>query len=319
MRVLVTGASGFIGRAVVAELTSDSTHQIRAAVRRQVPDIPPDVEFALVDLAPGTDWSEAVSGIDVIVHTAARVHVVHEVSSDPLAAFRRVNVDGTLAVARQAARAGVRRFIFLSSIKVNGEETAPGMPFTAGDTATPVDAYGISKLEAELGLREIAATTAMEVVIIRPSLVYGPGVKANFLAMMCWLHKGVPMPLEEIHNQRSFVALDNLVSLISLCITHPAAANQVVLAADGEDLSTTEVLKRLGAALGKPARLFAVPAAVLRGVLALVGMRRVSQRLCGSLQVDISGTRELLGWSPIVTVDEALRETARHFLSTVQR
>jgi UDP-N-acetyl-alpha-D-quinovosamine dehydrogenase len=319
MRVLVTGASGFIGRAVVAQLTSDSTHQIRAAFRRRVTNIPPDVEFVLVDLAPGTDWSEAVSGIDVIVHTAARVHVVHEVTSDPLAAFRRINVDGTLTMARQAARAGVRRFIFLSSIKVNGEETVPGKPFRAGDTATPIDAYGISKLEAELGLTEIAATTTMEVVIIRPSLVYGPGVKANFLAMMCWLHKGLPMPLEGIHNQRSFIALDNLVSLILLCITHPAAANHVLLAADGEDLSTSELLKRLGLALGKPARLFAVPVAALRGVLTLVGMRRVSQRLCGSLQVDISGTRELLGWAPFVTVDEGLRATARHFLSTVQR
>jgi nucleoside-diphosphate-sugar epimerase len=319
MRVLVTGASGFIGRAVVAQLTSDSTHQIRAASRRQVPDIPPDVEFVLVDLAPGTDWSEAVSGIDVIIHTAARVHVVHEVSSDPLAAYRHVNVDGTVAVARQAARAGVRRFIFLSSIKVNGEETAPGMPFRAGDAATPVDAYGISKLEAELRLREIAVTTTMEIVIIRPALVYGPGVKANFLAMMRWLHKGLPVPLEGIHNQRSFIALDNLVSLILLCIAHPAAANQVLLAADGEDLSTSELLKRLGVALGKPARLFSVPAAALRGVLTLVGMRRVSQRLCRSLQVDISGTRELLGWSPLMTVDEGLRATARHFLSTVQR
>jgi nucleoside-diphosphate-sugar epimerase len=237
-----------------------------------------------------------------------------DTSSDPLVEFRKVNLDGTLALARQASAAGVRRFIFISSIKVNGEGTAPTQPYKAGDDSAPLDPYGVSKLEAEQGLRALATDTGMEVVIIRPVLVYGPGVKANFLNMMRWLHKGVPLPFGAIHNRRSLVALDNLVDLIVTCIDHPAAANQTFLVSDGEDLSTTELLRRMGTALGKPARLLPVPSWLLETGAAMLGKQALSQRLCGSLQVDISKTRELLNWTPPVSVDEALRKTAKHFL-----
>lgn len=184
-------------------------------------------------------------GHGVVIHSAARVHVMDEQSADPLAEFRKMNVDGTLNLARQAAAAGVRRFIFISSIKVNGEGTVLGKPYTAMDTPSPQDPYGISKMEAEQGLRQIAQDTGMEVVIIRPVLVYGPGVKANFRSMVNWMNKGVPLPLGSIYNKRSMVALDNLVDLVVTCIDHPAAANQTFLESDGEDLSTTEMLRRI--------------------------------------------------------------------------
>lgn len=270
---------------------------------------------AVGDIDPHTDWRGALAGVDCVVHLAARVHVMHERAADPLAEFRKVNVDGSLALARQAVAAGVRRFIFVSSIKVNGEGTAPGRPFAADDALAPADAYGISKLEAERSLLALAAEAGMQMVIIRPVLVYGPGVKANFRSMMSWLSKGVPLPLGAIHNRRSLVALDNLVDLILTCMNHLAAAGQVFLVSDGEDLSTTELLRRMGAALGRPARLLPVPAAWLDGAARLLGKGAVAQRLCGSLQVDIEKTRRLLDWTPPVTVDAALRETARHFLA----
>lgn len=239
---------------------------------------------------------------------------MHDTSSDPLAEFRKVNVEGTLSLARQAAAAGVRRFIFISSIKVNGEGTPVNVPYLADAQARPADPYGISKMEAEQGLHALAIETGMEVVIIRPVLIYGPEVKANFLSMMRWLHKGVPLPFGAIHNRRSLVALDNLVDLIVTCIDHPAAANQTFLVSDGEDLSTSELLRRMGAALGKPARLLPVPSWLLEAGAAMLGKKALSQRLCGSLQVDIGKARELLNWTPPVSVDEALHKTARHFL-----
>jgi UDP-glucose 4-epimerase len=238
---------------------------------------------------------------------------MNDTESDPLSAFRTVNVEGTLNLARQAAAAGVQRFIFISSIKVNGEGTTPGSAFTADDEPAPADPYGVSKMEAEQGLRELAAQTSMDVVIIRPVLVYGPGVKANFLNMMRWLDKGIPLPFGAIYNSRSLVALDNLVDLVLTCIEHPAAANQTFLVSDGDDLSTTELLSKMAKALNKPARLIPVPSWMLQGGAALLGKKGLSQRLCGSLQVDIAKTRNLLGWVPPVSVDAALAATARHF------
>ena len=271
------------------------------------------LKVKLGDLAPSTDWADALDGVTCTVHCAARVHVMQDASRDPLQAYRNVNVQGTLNLARQAASAGAVRFVFISSIKVNGEATTPGQSFSADDVPAPLDPYGISKMEAEHGLREIADETGMEVVIIRPPLVYGPGVKANFLAMMRWLSRGIPLPLGAIDNRRSLVALDNLVDLIVTCIDHPAAANQTFLVSDGEDLSTTDLLRRMGRALGKPARLLPVPPALLKAGAALVGKPELAQRLCGSLQVDISKTRELLGWTPPITVDEGLRRAAEGF------
>jgi len=235
-------------------------------------------------------------------------------SSDPLTEYRKINLEGTLNLARQAAKAGVKRFIFVSSIKVNGEGTEPGKPYTTESLAAPGDPYGVSKMEAEQGLQTLAKQTGMEVVIIRPVLVYGPGVQANFLNMMNWLHKGVPMPFGAIHNQRSLVALDNLVDLIMTCSEHPAAANQVFLVSDGEDLSTSDLLRRMGAALNRPARLLPIPGWILESGANLLGKQALAQRLCGSLQVDIRKTRELLDWTPPVSVDEALRKTAEYFL-----
>ena len=235
---------------------------------------------------------------------------MHESASDPLSEFRKVNVESTLHLARIAASASVKRFIFISSIKVNGEQTQPGQPFRATDTPSPQDPYGISKMEAEIGLRAIARETGMEVVIIRPPLVYGPGVKANFASMVKWLQRGVPLPLGAIHNRRSLVALDNLVDLIVTCIHHPAAANQTFMVSDGEDVSTTELLQRMGDALGKPARLLPVPQSVLEWGARLAGKPELAQRLFSSLQVDIDATRQILGWAAPVSLEQGLLQVA---------
>jgi len=243
------------------------------------------------------------------VHCAARVHVMADTAANPLAEFRRVNVQGTLNLARQAAAAGVRRFAFVSSIGVNGAETF-GLPFSAQDVAAPHSPYAVSKYEAELGLQALAAETGMEVVIIRPPLVYGLGAPGNFGSLIRWLRRGVPLPLGAIHNQRSLVSLDNLVDLIVTCLTHPAAINQTFLVSDGEDVSTTELLRRMGQALGRPARLVPVPVSWLKLAAKLVGKPDVAQRLCGSLQVDIEKTRRLLGWTPPLSLDQGLKRAA---------
>lgn len=314
MRILLAGASGFVGRGLVP-LLLNQRHEVSAAVRKMTADLDSRVTQGLIDgLSAEQVWQPLLMGQEVVIHLAARVHVMSDNSSDPLAEYRKVNVEGTLKLARQAVDAGVKRFIFISSVKVNGEGTALGAPYRADTQAAPSDPYGVSKMEAEQGLRALAAETSMEVVIIRPVLVYGPGVQANVLSMMRWLHKGVPLPFGAIHNRRSLVALDNLVDLIMTCIAHPAAANQTFLVSDGEDLSTTMLLCRMGAALGKPARLLPIPSWMLETGATMLGKQALAQRLCGSLQVDISKTRELLGWTPPVTVDEALNKTAKHFL-----
>jgi nucleoside-diphosphate-sugar epimerase len=239
---------------------------------------------------------------------------------DPLIEFRRVNVEGTLHLARQAAAAGVRRFVFISSVKVNGEETAVGCPYRADDIPAPADPYGISKLEAEQGLFKLASEAGMEAVVIHPVLIYAPGVKANFLSMMRWLDKGTPLPLGGMKgNRRSLRALDNLTDLIVTCLRHPAAAGEVFLASDGEDLSSTVLLQRTAGALGKPARLVPVPAALLRLAATALGKKNVAQRLCGSLQVDIAKNRELLGWTPPVNTNTALKKTAEAYQASSRK
>jgi nucleoside-diphosphate-sugar epimerase len=232
---------------------------------------------------------------------------MHDTEADPLTAFHAVNVDGTLNLARQAAAAGVKRFVFISSVKVNGEFTLSGRAFNEVDTANPQDAYGQSKHEAEQGLRQLSADTGMEVVIIRPPLVYGPQVKANFAALIRAVQRGWPLPLGAVHNQRSLVALDNLVDLIITCITHPLAANQTFLVSDGEDLSTPDLIRQMARAMNRPARLLPAPVWALKGGALLLGKGDAVQRLCGNLQVDISKARTLLGWNPPISVDEGLR------------
>ncbi|MHB2051690.1 UDP-glucose 4-epimerase family protein [Pseudomonas sp. VEM90] len=312
-RVFLTGASGFVGSAVLQRLLADGM-PIVATIRRNSTSLPPAVEAVPFDsFEEACQWGEALLGCDTVIHCAARVHVMNDTEADPLAAFRKINVQGTMSLARQAVAAGVKRFVYISSIKVNGEETALGQPYTAHDRPQPQDPYGISKMEAEAELWALAKASGLEVVIIRPVLVYGPGVKANFQAMMRWLSKGVPLPFGAIDNRRSLVALDNLVDLIAICIEHPAAANQVFLVSDGEDLSTTALLRRMAQALGAPARLLPVPGWLLSGGANLLGRTALSKRLCGSLQVDIEKTRKVLGWQPPVSVDAALRATAQHF------
>lgn len=310
MTILVTGANGFVGSALCARLLRDGA-AVRAAVRSQPDGVG---AIAIGSISSETDWTAALRSVDQVVHLAARVHVFNDKSTDPLAEFRQVNVEGTANLAHQAAAAGVRRFVYLSSIKVNGEFTQEGHTFTADDAPAPEDPYGVSKHEAEQALRQIAADTGIEVVIIRPPLVYGPGVKANFESMMRWLAWGVPLPLATVtQNRRSLVALDNLVDLIVTCLSHPAAANQTFLVSDCEDLSTADLLKRMGAALGYPARLFRLHPGLLKLGAALVRKPGIYQRLSGSLQLDIAKTGQLLGWSPLVSVDEGLRRAAESF------
>ena len=251
--------------------------------------------------------SAEMADVATVIHLAARVHVMHDTASDPLAAFREVNLDATLELASQAAAAGARRFVFVSSVKVNGEATAPGRAVTERDVPAPQDAYAISKWEAEQGLRQIAASTGMEVVIIRPPLVYGPGVKANFAALMRAVQRGMPLPLGAVQNLRSLVGLDNLVDFIITCARHPAAANQTFLVSDGADISTPDLVRAIARASGRPARLLSVPVGLLASLAALLGKRAAVDRLCSSLQLDISKARGLLQWAPPVTLDEGLR------------
>lgn len=313
-KVLITGSTGFIGSALVDRIRGRQFKQVVALTREPATVFPCDV--LVMYASKKIDASKLVlQGIDSIVHCAARVHIMNDTSSDPLADFRDVNVKFTLDLARRAAASGVRRFVFISSVKVNGEETLPSTAFKSDDAPAPLDPYGQSKLEAEEGLRHIAFESGIEVVIIRPVLVYGPGVKANFLNMMQLLNKGVPLPLGAIFNKRSLVSLSNLIDLIITCIDHPDAANQTFMVSDGEDVSTTELLQRMAKALNRPARLIPVPTAVLKAGALLLGRRDVARRLTSSLQVNIDKTRSLLGWSPIESLDEGLLKVARSFIA----
>ncbi|MFA7665324.1 MAG: NAD-dependent epimerase/dehydratase family protein [Burkholderiaceae bacterium] len=295
---LVTGATGFVGTALVRRLAADGW-QLRAVSRANGP---------VLDAT--ADWREWVAGCDVVVHTAARVHVMREQARDPLAEFRAVNRDGTLALAGQAARAGVRRFVFVSSAKVHGERSLPGRPLRADDPLAPADPYAVSKAEAETGLRALAADTAMRISIVRPPLVYGPGVGGNFATMLRWLERGLPLPLAAVDNRRSLLALDNLVDLLATCAADRAEVDRSLLASDGEDLSTPELLRRMAAQLGRRARLFAMPEPLLRAAAAAVGRRAVAMRLLDSLQLDAEPTRAALGWQPPLSVDAALAAVA---------
>ena len=309
--ILITGATGFVGKALVQRLLADDeSRRLLVAVRSGGQRWPVQVRPIVTgDLSSSTDWSGVLKGVAVVLHSAARVHVMEDTEAGSLTAFRAVNVDGTLNLAHQAAMTGVKRFVFISSVKVNGESTELGRAFTEADVPNPQDAYGQSKHEAEQGLRQISADTDMEVVIIRPPLVYGPGVKANFAALMRAVQRGWPLPLGVVHNQRSLVALDNLVDFIVTCITHPQAANQTFLVSDGQDLSTTALVRGMAQAAGVPVRLLPVPVWALRAGASLLGKGDMVQRLSDNLQVNILKARNLLGWVPPVYVEEALRRT----------
>lgn len=321
--ILVTGANGFVGTALLAQLARRGMDARGAVRRRAQPAHAPDFgadrgpdfvpELAEVGaLGATTDWRAALHGCRAVVHLAARVHVMDEQVGDPLQAYREVNVDATVRLATQAVEAGVQRFVFVSSIKVNGEATS-GAPFRPDDAPGASDPYGQSKLEAEQALLALARRTGLEVVIIRPPLVYGPGVKANFLNLIKLVQLGLPLPLGRISNARSMVALDNLVDLLILCCQHAAAPGEVFLVSDGADLSTTELVRMIARALGKPARLMPVPAGLLGAAAALLGKRSVAERLVGSLQVDIAKTQSRLEWQPVVNSQAAIDATVRFF------
>ena len=308
LNVLITGASGFVGQRLVKALKQQDVYVV--GVGRELIRSEADIFYAVPDFTANKTWQKPLKDCAVVVHLAARVHVMHEKVINPLTEFRLVNVEGTLRLAQEAANAGVKRFIFISSIKVNGEFTEIDKPFTAQDAANPQDAYAISKYEAEQGLLLIAQQTGMDVVIIRTPLIYGAGVKANFASMFKAVKREIPMPLGAIHNKRSFVYVGNLVSLIESCINHPAAKNQIFLVSDGHDLSTTELLQACATALGVRSRLLAVPQNLIKGCAAILGKQSVAQRLCGNLQVDISKTYTLLNWKPPITVADGLKATA---------
>ena len=312
--LLVTGATGFVGQALIKHLVNTGDHKVRAYSRSTYKATTNAVEYMPIDdISNETDWHKALKDVDTIIHTAARVHVMVDTSIDPLADFRKVNTDGTLNLARQAAETGVRRFIFLSSIKVNGEETSLGEAFTEADENIPDDHYALSKLEAEQGLLVLAKDTPMEVVIIRPPLVYGPGVKGNFATMVNLIRKELPLPFGAVNNMRSLLALDNLVDFIALCVDldkTSEAANQVFLVSDTEDVSTTELLTKIANAYSVRARLIPVPVGLMKLVAKLLGKSDISDRLFGNLQVDNSKARNLLGWEPVVTMEEQLQKMA---------
>lgn len=305
LSVLVTGANGFVGHSVCADLRRNG-YLVTGAVRGKA--ISADTVQGPT-LAADSDWSTLLAGKDLVVHTAARVHVMNETEVDPLLAFRAVNVAGTLTLARQAASAGVKRFVFISSIKVNGEMTLPDQPFTETVFSPPTDPYGLSKYEAELALQELAAQTGMEVVIVRPPLIYGSGVKANFARMVKWVRAGIPLPLAKVDNRRSLLGMDNLCDFIRCVLTHPAAANQVFLISDGEDVSTSTLLRLIGEAAGRPARLFAVPSCLLSWGMRCPGLGMQLQRLCGSLQLDTRKAKDLLHWSAPYSLRSGLEQT----------
>lgn len=309
--ILVTGSNGFVGRAVCATLRARGIAQ-RGAVRR---DAGPD-QVAVGDLNAATDWRAALAGCDTVIHLAARVHVMDDRDSDPLRSYRAVNVEASMALARQAHAAGVKRLVFVSSIKVNGEATG-AVPFRAADRPGPCDPYGQSKLEAETALLQYGRESGLEVVVVRPPLVYGPGVKANFNSLLRLVKLGLPLPFGSVGNARSMVALDNLVDLLIVCARHPAAPGQVFLVSDGVDLSIGQLVALIAKAMGKKVWLVPLPVALMRGAAALLGKGAVVDRLFGSLQVDIGPTRATLGWQPAVTPDSAIGSTVAHF-QTVQ-
>jgi nucleoside-diphosphate-sugar epimerase len=311
--ILVTGANGFVGTALCATLRARGSSVVAACRRASEP-----AHTSVGELDANTDWRAALTGCDRVIHLAARVHVMADASADPMAAYRSVNVDATLALARQAAAAGVRRFVFVSSVKVNGEATT-ARPFGAADTPAPVDPYGQSKLEAELALRQLAAGTAMDVVIVRPPLVYGPGVKANFQNLLRLVKLGVPLPFGRIDNRRSMVSLDNLVDLLSVCAAHPEAAGRTFMVSDGNDLSTSGLVALIGQAMGRAPLQLPVPVRAMALAARLVGRGALAERLFGSLQVDIAATTSALGWTPPFSTEAGIEKTVAHFLACGKR
>ena len=316
--ILITGVTGFLGAALADHLIKNTNYNIIATTRQLTPLHKNIKQIVIGDLNQNINWIPILTKVDHIIHLAGRAHIMQDNAKNPLKEFRKINTESTLKLAKQAAQLGIKRFIYLSSIKVNGEHTKPEKPFQYNDKNIPTDPYALSKYEAEQGLKQIAQDTGMQFIIIRPPLVYGPKVKANFLNMMQWLYKGTPLPLGSINNKRSLIALDNLIDLIITCINHPKAKNNTFLVSDDEDISTTELLKRMADALGKPSRLLAIPSSILTLTATLLGKKEIAQRLCNSLQVDIKHTKKTLDWKPPISINKALKKTANAFIKETQ-
>jgi nucleoside-diphosphate-sugar epimerase len=319
MTVLITGATGFVGSAVIKRLLRENIRLIAAVLEGEdAGHLPTSVERIIVQpLSENSDYAVTLKGVDIVIHLAARVHIMQDTAIDPLQEFRRVNLFGTERLALQAVKAGVTRLVFISTVKVLGEETLA--PYREDAPLAPLDPYGVSKAEAETALWRIAGETGLEVVVVRPPLVYGPHVKANFLRLLETVQRGVPLPLQSIHNQRSFIYLGNLADALACCAIHPNAAGQTYLVSDGEDISTPDLIQRVATALGKSARLFPFPPGLLRLAGRLLGKSAAVERLVGSLQVDSSKMRRELGWTPPFTMEQGLQETARWFKDKVGR
>ena len=317
MSVLVTGANGFVGTSLCSVLSASGLNVV-AAVRSSSSNCQEYIRKIVVgNISPYTSWENALNNIDVVVHLASRVHVMDEITKDPLAEYRLINVTATENLARQCVNKGVKRFIFLSSIKVNGEKT-DGKPFHPDDIPIPQDNYAVSKLEAEILLRKIEQESDMEVVIIRPPLIYGPGVKGNFLRLLKIVNIGTPLPLGKVSNQRSLVSLPNLCDLVRVCIKNPKAAGRTFLVSDGEDLTTSELLYKLSYMMNKPSRYFRFPVRLIRLAGKMTGKSLIVNRLCDSLQIDITSLKNTFDWTPPFSVDEGLRLTVSWFMQTDQ-
>lgn len=316
-QVLVTGAGGFVGQ-TLCEALRHSGYAVRRAVRALGYEDQGTQTVAVGSMTAETEWLSALGGVDAVVHLAARTHVTGEATDGVLAKYRQVNVEATERLARMAAASGVKRLVFVSSIKVNGERTSDH-PFTENDAPLPEDAYGISKWEAEQALGRIANQTGLGIVVLRSPLVYGPGVKGNFLRLMALVVRGYPLPLASVHNRRGLIYVGNLVNAIIACLEQPAAAGKTYLVSDGEDLSTPDLIRAIASALGMRARLFPCPATLLMIGAALLGKSREVDRLVGSLQVDSSRIRSELAWQPRITLAQGMEQTAQWYLKTVNR
>lgn len=312
MKVLITGATGFVGSAFLKKILEDSQFTPIIAVREFNQTYKTLQQFIVKDLTTTIDWSEVLIGVDCIVHIAGRAHVLKETAQDPLQAFRAVNVEATLSLAKQALAVGVKRFVFISSIGVNGIHNTE--PFTEDDIPNPQTDYARSKLEAEEALWKLTKDTDMELVIIRPPLVYGEHVKANFLSLLKWVYRGVPLPLGWVNNKRSFVSVDNLVELLMIVLTHPNAANQLFLVADSQTLSTTQLLKLTAKEMHKSIFLLPVPVILLKIAATILGKKNMAIQLCDSLEVSIDKANILLGWRPSISIEEGLRKTVTVFV-----
>ena len=318
MNILVTGANGFVGQSLVNNLLNKTEYKVVAGVRK-IPSKKIECEYRIINnLEDKPTLTDVFKDIDVVIHSAARVHVMDDKSADPLTEFRKVNVEGTLNLARQAVEVGIKRFIFISSIKVNGEGTKIGTHYTEDSKPNPIDPYGVSKYEAEQGLLELAENTPLEVVIIRPTLVYGENVKGNFHSLMKWTYKGIPLPIGGIkQNLRSLVYVENLVDFIVTCINHPNAKNEVFLISDDDDISTADLLQEISKGLGVKNKAVNIPPKLINTAASALGKSGVAQRLSGSLQVDISKAKTLLGWEPKYSTSESIQKAAKSYKSNL--